>query len=198
MYGSEKDAVDLLSFIDNNMADVAHFPKQLLTKVKTQYDTNSIYHNVIDEMIAFIKNTISVEDIDYISGGERRDWFFSNIIAYLLKKPHITIFKDHETLVSDYDFSNTESLNDLSGKKVVHVTDLVTSASSFTRFWVPSIKDLGGEMVASCYIVDRKQGGTELLQNDGIKTISLTSIDIKLFKEAFKNVIINEEFLHLL
>jgi len=42
----------------------------------------------------FIKNNIDVNEVDYISGGERRDWFFSPIIAKLLNKPHITIYKD--------------------------------------------------------------------------------------------------------
>ena len=100
--------------------------------------------------------------------------------------------------MSDYDFSKTCKLTDLSNKKVLHVTDLVTSASSFTRFWIPSIRDLGGEMVATCYIVDRKQGGTELLKNEGIKIISLTSVDIKLFERAFELGIINSASLKML
>ena len=149
-------------------------------------------------MIDSIKENVNVDEIDYISGGERRDWYFSNIIAYLLKKPHITIFKDHETLVSNYDFSTTDKLTDLSGKKVLHVTDLVTSASSFSRFWIPSIRDLGGEMIATCYIVDRQQGGTELLENEGIKPISLTSIDISIFKRAFELGIINSASLEMI
>lgn len=198
VYGSKGEASELLSFIDNLLSDRVNLPKAVFDRVYRQYESNDIFKNVINIMIDAIKNSVNLSEIDYISGGERRDWFFSNIIAYLLKKPHITIFKDHETLVSNYDFSNTESLNDLSSKKVLHVTDLVTSASSFTRFWVPAIKDLGGEMVATCYIVDRKQGGTELLQNEGIKTISLTSVDINLFKEAFEKGIINQASLDML
>ena len=49
-------------------------------------------------MILKIKENINTEEIDYISGGERRDWYFSNIIAYLLKKPHVTIYKDLTTV----------------------------------------------------------------------------------------------------
>lgn len=198
VYGSKQEASDLLSFIDGLLSDRMNLPKMVFDRVSKQYESNEIFKNVIHIMLDAIKSNVNVDEIDYVSGGERRDWFFSNIIAYLLKKPHVTIFKDHETLVSDYDFSNTDKLTDLSGKKVLHVTDLVTSASSFTRFWVPAIKDLGGEMVATAYIVDRKQGGTELLSEEGIKTISLTSVDINLFKMAFENSIINEASLNML
>ena len=192
MYGSEKDAVDLLSFIDNNMADVAHFPKQLLEKVKAQYDTNSIYHNVIDEMIAFIKNTISVEDIDYISGGERRDWFFSVLLAHLLKKPHITIYKNLSTYVSDSDFEETKEITSIAGKKVLHVTDLITVASSFIRAWIPAIQNLGGELIWSLSVVDRMQGGKERLEDLGIKSYSLVSIDEALFQSAYEKGILDD------
>lgn len=198
VYGSKDEASNLLSFIDGLLSDRMNLPKMVFDRVYKQYESNEIFKNVIHIMVDAIKSNVNLDEIDYVSGGERRDWFFSNIIAYLLKKPHITIFKDHETLVSDYDFSSTDKLTDLSNKKILHITDLVTSASSFTRFWVPAIKDLGGEMVATCYIVDRKQGGTELLQNEGIKTISLTSVDINLFKMAFENGIINEASLEML
>lgn len=192
VYGSEKDAVDLLSFIDNNMANVAHFPKQLLEKVKAQYDTNSIYHNVIDEMIAFINNTISVEDIDYISGGERRDWFFSVLLAHLLKKPHITIYKNLSTYVSDSDFEETKEITSIAGKKVLHVTDLITVASSFIRAWIPAIQNLGGELIWSLSVVDRMQGGKERLEDLGIKSYSLVSIDEALFQSAYEKGILDD------
>ncbi len=198
VYGSKKEASDLLSFIDSLLSDRINLPKLVFDRVLKQYESNEIFKDVINIMIDAIKSSVNIDEIDYVSGGERRDWFFSNIIAYLLKKPHITIFKDHETLISTYDFSNTDKLTDLSNKKVLHVTDLVTSASSFSRFWIPSIRDLGGEMVATCYIVDRKQGGTELLQSENIKTISLTSVDINLFNKAFELDIINQASLDML
>ncbi len=198
VYGSKKDASELLSFIDSLLTDRMNLPKKIFDKVLSQYESNKIFKDVIHIMINNIKENINIDEIDYISGGERRDWFFSNIIAYLLKKPHITIFKDCETLISDYNFTNTEKLSNLDGKKVLHVTDLVTAASSFTRFWIPAIRNLGGEMVATCYIVDRNQGGTELLNNEGIKTISLTSVDINLFKTAFDMGIINSASLEML
>lgn len=198
VYGSEKESTEFLSFIDTLLSDRTNLPKKIFEKVLNQYNTNNIFKDVINTMIETIKNNISINEIDYISGGERRDWYFSNIIAYLLHKPHITIFKDLETFVSDYEFSNTQKISDLSGKKVLHVTDLVTIASSFVRSWIPAIRNLGGEFAWTCYVVDRKQGGTEIIEKEGIKTIYLASVDLPLFKKAHNMGIINDSVLELL
>ena len=94
IYGSEKEAVSLLKFIDESLSDKMTLPKKVFEKVLKQYNENKIYKDVINSMKAYIEENINISEVDYISGGERRDWFFSNIIAYLLKKPHITIYKD--------------------------------------------------------------------------------------------------------
>jgi len=85
-----------------------------------------------------LKNNIDVNEVDYISGGERRDWFFSPIIAKLLNKPHITIYKDLTTVVSSD--GKTEELKELNGESVLHIADLITEASSYERAWIPAIK----------------------------------------------------------
>lgn len=197
VYGSEEDANNLLSFIDDNKHDKLGMPKPLFERVKQQYDSNEIYKDVIDEMIGFIKNNINIDDIDYVSGGERRDWFFSCIIANILNKPHITVFKDLDTVVSDSNFENTTPISSISGKKVLHVTDLITVASSFIRAWIPAIQNLGGELVWALSVVDRKQGGKERLSDLGIKTYSLTCVDEDLFDTAFNKGIINKEQLDM-
>ena len=55
---------------------------------------NSIYNDVINQMKDYIEKNIGLDNFEYISGGERRDWYFSNLIAYFLQKPHLTIYKD--------------------------------------------------------------------------------------------------------
>lgn len=195
VYGSEQDAADFLSFIDDNKDDKLALPKKLLDRVLKQYEENSIYHDVVDEMIQFIKSNINVDDIDYISGGERRDWYFSVIASYLLKKPHLTIFKDLGLVKSDSNFENTNTSTSLNGKKVLHIADLMNQASSYIRAWIPAIQDLGGELVWSLVLVDRMQGGKERLEDLGIKAYSVAQIDEDLFKTALdKGVIDNTQF----
>ena len=198
IYGSEKEANELLSFIDESLSDKMTLPKKVFDKVLKQYNENKIYHDVIEHIKSYIEQNINVNEIDYISGGERRDWFFSNIIAYLLKKPHITIYKDLSTVKSNFDFSQTKEVSNLEGKKVLHVADLITVASSYIRAWIPAIKNLGASILWSCVVVDRMQGGKEKLEAEGVKSLSLVNVDTDLFKKALELGFINNNQLELL
>ena len=184
IYGNEDDAKSLLSFIDEQLSDKMALPKNVFEKVLNQYQTNEIYKNVIDTMIDSIKSNIDIDEIDYVSGGERRDWFFSNIVSHLLNKPHISIYKDLSAFVSDSNFETTNKLNNINNKKVLHVADLVTVASSYIRAWIPAIENLGGKMCWSCVVVDRMQGGTEKIKEKGILPLSLVQVDKTLFEKA--------------
>lgn len=198
LYGNEKEATDFLNYIDTLLEDRPNLPKKVFDKVLIQYQNNNIYKYTIDTMIKAIKDNVDIDEIDYISGGERRDWYFSNIIAYLLKRPHLTMFKDMETFVSPYDFTSTEKVFDLEGKKVLNASDLVTAASNYVRSWIPAIRNLNGNLAWTCYVVDRKQGGTETLEKENIKTIPLAFVDDSLFEKAFELNIINSSQLNML
>lgn len=198
LYGNEKEATEFLSYIDTLLEDRINLPKKVFEKVLVQYENNTIYQYTINTMIQAIKDNVNIDEIDYISGGERRDWYFSNIIAYILKKPHLTLFKDLEAFVSPYDFSSTEKITDLSGKKVLNCSDLVTAASNYVRSWLPAIRNLNATLPWTCYVVDRKQGGTEVLEKEGVKTISLASVDISLFEKAYDLGIITSSQLTML
>ena len=198
LYGDEKQATEFLSYIDTLLADRINLPKKVFEKVKSQYEKNEIFKYTIDAMLKAITDNVNIEEIDYISGGERRDWYFSNMIAYLLKKPHLTLFKDMEAFVSPYDFSSTEKITDLNDKTVLNASDLVTAASNYVRSWIPAIKNLNGKLLWTCYVVDRKQGGTEVLENEGIKTIPLAFVDDSLFEKAYELGIVNQGQLEML
>ncbi len=144
----------------------------------------------MDEMLLFIRENIPVEEIDYISGGERRDWFFSLLAADMLGKPHITIFKDLSAVV----FENGKSVQagSIEGRKVLHIADLITEASSYERAWIPAIQSLGGKICWSVVVVDRMQGGAELLAGKGVRSLAMVSIDKNLFEKAHGMQLINE------
>ncbi len=198
LYGSEQEALDLLKFIDTEKEDKKAFPKKVFEKTLNHYNQNEIYKNVIDEMIEFIKENININDVDYISGGERRDWFFSNIIANKLEKPHITIYKDLSIVINDSTFKNEINKSEVNGAKVLHIADLITEASSYIRAWIPAIKDLGASINWSTVVVDRMQGGCEKLEAQNVKSLSLIQIDENLFNKAFTMNIINQNQLEML
>ena len=200
LYGSEQDSKDLLAFIDQELENESKtdIPEHIFQKVLDHYNTNEIYKYVIDQMKEYVETNIGVENVDYISGGERRDWYFSNIMAYLLNKPHVTIYKDLTTVVSNSDFSSSEPVSSIEGKNFLHLADLLNQSASFTRAWIPAIKNLGSNIVWSIFAVDRMQGGTETLTNDGVKVHSLLQIDDSLFTTAKELGVINDEQLTML
>lgn len=194
LYGSEEDANTLLEFIDSELENATKYdlPKDVFERTLEQYNSNEIYKTTIDEFISFVKSNINLDEIDYISGGERRDWFFSNMVAHLLGKPHITIYKDLSTVCSTPNFASTTEITDLSNKNVLHVADLLNVASSYLRAWIPAIKKLGGNLKWSLVAVDRQQGGTEALKEAEVTSYALTNIDNSLFEKALELNIINK------
>ena len=192
VFGSEKEASEFLGFINECLADKTSLPQKVFEKSFNQYQNNEIYRDVINTLKQYIEQNIDVSEIDYISGGERRDWFFSNVISHLLDKPHITIFKDLSTAVSDSKFEHSEFVSELKGKKVLHIADLITVASSYLRAWIPAIRNLGSSMVWSCSVVDRMQGGKAAIEAEGVKSFAVVNIDSSLFNKALDLGIINE------
>ncbi len=196
IYGSEQEANELLKFIDEEKENKQEMPKKVYEKTIEQYRTNKIYKTVIDEMIEKIKQNINIDDIGFVSGGERRDWFFSYVIADLLGKSHITIFKDLDTVVTDSKGNNIKA--DFTDKKVLHVADLITEASSYIRAWIPAIKAIGAKILWSMAVVDRMQGGKDKLEAEGIKSLEILRVDNDLFEEALNLGVISKEQLDML
>ena len=200
LYGSESDSKELLEFIDSELEneDKKDIPEHIFKKVLEHYNSNEIYKSVIDAMKQYIEEHLDISSIDYISGGERRDWFFSNLIAYLLDKPHVTIYKDLSTVISNSDFSKSETISKLENKNFLHVADLLNQSASFTRAWIPAIENLGSTIKWALFMIDRMDGGTEVLTNCGVQINSLLKINDDLFVHALELGIINEEQLTML
>ncbi len=173
LYGNKKMAEDVLQFIDE-FKEIPEFENQLTKKIMNQYYTNDIFHNIIDQLVSLIKEKINLDEVDMISGGERRDWFFSIPVAKLLSLPHVFIYKDHHI-----------SKHKLAGKNLLHICDLINSASSYTRDWKPIINKNNGIIKETVTVVDRNQGGKDILNSINIKLFSLISFS----KDTFENAI---------
>ena len=199
-YGSDADSKELLAFIDSELENETkeNIPAHIFEKVLAHYNSNEIYKTTIDAMVEYIKETVNVENIDYISGGERRDWFFSNMIAYILEKPHVTIYKDLSTVESDYKFTVNTPVEKIEGKNFLHVADLLNQSASFTRAWIPAIETLGSKILWSIFVIDRMDGGTQVLTDCGVEVLSLLKINDELFVKALELGIINEKQLQML
>ena len=200
VYGSEEESNELLNFITKELENIKEnksekkdLPQKILDQVLAQYNSNNIYKDTICQMKEYIEKNIGVDTFEYISGGERRDWYFSIIIAKLLNKPHLTIFKDMSAILSDSNFENTTEITNLNGAKVLHLADLITTASSYIKMWVPIINTLNGKMEHTLVIIDRNQGGRDNLKEVGVKSHALATVNKDLFKHALNLGYINQE-----
>ncbi len=184
LYGSEEKANSLLAVIDREKSNVLNCPLTVLDTTLENYKADAVYKGLIDDMTAFIKDNIDLNTVDCVSGGERRDWFFSLIISHFLKKPHVAIYKDLKTVIlEDRKTYQADSLED---KNVLHIADLITEASSYQRAWIPAIEGLRGRMKWSLVVVDRMQGGAELLCGKSVESHAMINIDRALFDKALK------------
>ncbi len=184
LYGSEDKANNLLKVIDVCKENKMECSEIILELAYKNYETDEIYRGLITSMCEYIKTNFDLKKIDYISGGERRDWFFSLIIANLLKIPHITIFKDLSAVL--YNNGVSTEIKDIKNSNVLHIADIITEASSYVRAWIPAIQALNGNLKYSLVVVDRLQGGAEKLNSAGVESHALMNVDKTLFDGALE------------
>ena len=182
LYGSEAQANQLLTLIEQAVQVPQDLPQILSAAILEHYQQEPVFKAVIDRLV----EAVSDLDFDVVSGGERRDYFFSIPVAALTGKPHVAILKDGKAFWSDQNFQMVHELSGgaLNGQTFLHVADLVTEASSYTRAWLPTIARLGGTISDTAVIVDRDQGGREVLAQSGVELTTLAKIDRALFENA--------------
>ena len=192
LYGDEGKAEALLTSIDEWLeADRVTCLDRILEECKKNYSQDPLYRELIDAVCDFLKARIDLTQVGCISGGERRDWFFSLIVADMLGKPHVSILKDLEAVLSQG--GTSETTPNLSGAQVLHFADLITEASSYRDKWIPAINRAGGQIRWSAVVVDRKQGGVEFLKGQGIEPYSMIDMDKDLFQGALELGLITDE-----
>ena len=100
---------------------------------------------------------------------------------------HLSIFKDLSCVYTDADGASMPADQaGLSGKRSVHIADLVTVASSYIRAWIPAVEALGAKIAYSLAVVDRDQGGSKILADAGCPLTTLVVIKPELFETARK------------
>lgn len=188
---NEAAAGEVLKRIEKAIADSKlTAPEEIFDMMLAYYNKGGTFKMVSDKLA----EEASKLDFDYISGGERRDYFFSMMPAYLLKKPHLTIYKDMTSVYSETIDGPAVDVKDvdLKGKKALHIADLITEASSYERAWIPVIRGLGSDITDTVAVVDRHQNGREVLKGLGVELHALTGINEELFDEAKANGVIND------
>ena len=203
LYDGENNANELLAKIDHEKEDILLMPGKITAAVLKTYENSPSYRLVIDTMLQYIENNMDKDAIDIISGGERRDWFFSYALAHRMQKRHLTIYKDLSMVIGsdvpcgEDDLVSVVSEKQLSGLRALHISDLITEASSFQRAWEPALKVAGAHIDQSLTVVDRCQGGEQVLTTLGIKHHAMVTVERELFEQAAQMGYINSDQLAL-
>jgi len=182
LYGSEAAANSLLKTIEKACAgEKLAFYDKVWADISAQLESCPIFSQLIDLLTEEARKM----DVDFISGGERRDFFFSMPVAKKLGMGHLSIFKDLSCVYTDENGVSMEPEKaNLAGKKSVHIADLITVASSYIRAWIPAVEALGAKIAYSLAVVDRDQGGSEILEKAGCPLTTLITIKPELFEQA--------------
>lgn len=182
LYGSEAAANALLKTIEEACAgDKMAFYDKVWADISAQLESCPIFSQLIDLLVEEAKKM----DVDFVSGGERRDFFFSMPVAKKLGMGHLSIFKDLSCVYTDANGVSMDPAEaNLAGKKSVHIADLITVASSYIRAWIPAVEALGAKIAYSLAVVDRDQGGSEILEKAGCPLTTLITIKPELFEQA--------------
>jgi len=125
-----------------------------------------------------------VEKPDVISGGERRDWFFSIPLAAALGVPHAFLLKSGGVWHSN-EFGEPV-FNTLAGKRVLHVADIINLGSSYTRHWLPTLNRLEAAITHTLSVAVRGQEGVRNLAEAGVDVITPVIVDAGLFEELYR------------
>lgn len=122
------------------------------------------YVKAVDSLVNLIKT--GFPDCDLISGGETRDWDFSNPVAYALGKPHLKLYKNGKMLGADP-----------AGKRVLHVADLNNEGSSVRDYWLPAVRKSGGDFAGVVFFVDRLEDGARVMDSLGLQHDSVVPLN---------------------
>lgn len=197
LLNGKKPAEKLLNLIDEKHGDEQRCAEEVVNDLQQQYNADGPFRLVTDYLVERVKPHL-LQGVGAISGGERRDWFFSFLPAHLLKMPHLFLFKNgHAVLWREGAFFSPEAtkkqLRDNPYAEYCHIVDLITKASSYTNAWIPFINNYGGKIKSSLAVVDRNEGGREILTQNGIVSESLVCINNDFFDQSFRQRLLLKE-----
>lgn len=188
----ENEADIVLGKVNNILT--TNQPKELRSKAIHEtfshvVENDKSYEASIDALLDyFLSHSSFMPSI--ISGGERRDWFFSIPIAKKLKLPHIFLYKSGDYHTTDHEGNSIELV--LQDQKVLHVADIINLASSYLKRWIPMLSNIGADFSHTLVVAVRSQEGIDNLIKNNVSVISPLVVDRSLFIEAFNLGLINE------
>jgi orotate phosphoribosyltransferase len=127
---------------------------------------------IVDSYISIIENRIGLDNIEAIGGVPTSGLTYATAVAYSTKKPLIYV-RDNK---KDYGTSKWIEGVLKPGSNVLILDDLITTGNSLIKT-IDKIKSEGGEIDNAIVLIDRLEGGKEILDKKGVKLNAITDID---------------------
>ncbi len=185
LIGADQSAA-LLDAINGIVGDASLNPEAKSEAVREavlkSYRSNDVFQRIVATMIE--TSPFPISEIDLISGGERRDWFFSVPFAEELGLDHLYIFKNGDVYRRAGEKSNH------AGMRCVHISDLINNAASYFDKWLPILADHKMDLLGTISVINRGQVGMDRLKEADVKVHTLKSIDLPLFSELAQSGLI--------
>lgn len=127
-----------------------------------------------DFFVNAIKWKLKEDNIDFnvLGGGVTAGVPYSERLASSLDVPSIYIRSEPKGHGKS---AQIEGLEDLEGKKVLLVEDLITTGGSKLDF-IEGVERAGGKVEDCLVVFDRKQGGREALEKEGVELHSVITL----------------------
>ncbi len=148
----------------------------------------SITHpEVYTAIVKGLIDLLSGLKFDVVAGIETAGIPWASMVAYELKKGLVYVRKE----AKGHGMQRLVEGDVKEGLKAVLIDDVITTGSSLRKA-VESLKACGVEIVAIAVIVDREQGGSEMLRRLGLRVLSLIRVS-ELFKALLNRGLITQE-----
>lgn len=123
------------------------------------------------QLVKALANLVSSRDVNLIAGIETAGIPWASMVAYELGKGIVYVRKE----VKEHGTSRLVEGDLRPGARVAVIDDVVTTGSSIVRA-IRILRDAGGVVVGAVAIVDREQGGLEVIRREGVDATALLSM----------------------
>jgi orotate phosphoribosyltransferase len=147
------------------------------------------YESVVAQLSTQTADGKPLRRVGAISGGERRDWFFSIPFAHLLHLPHLFLFKNGQHYLREVP---GQSPTTLAQQNVLHISDIVNTGASYERQWLPTLNNLQVHTPFTFAAVVRGNHGREVLAQRGLQLLSPLDLDQDFFQESQQQGLISQ------
>ena len=133
------------------------------------------FPEVFSKVIAAYENSLKVliglDNVDAVGGVPTSGLTYAAVVAYNLKKPLIYVRKENKTYGTEKEVEGVLK----PGYKIALIDDLITTGESLVKT-IDTLRQKGGEVDNVIVLIDRLEGGANLLAEKGVKLNAITNI----------------------